>query len=95
MTKKPDDIPGTGHARGRDCVRAKTTSTNNLEVNTMSSMSEQQQSRKFADKSATIANEAMEKGKANAERSAEAFSQSYSTAVENVRDYNLKIIDMT
>jgi phasin len=61
----------------------------------MSSMSEQQQSRKFADKGATIANEAVEKGKANAERSARAFSQSYSTAVENMRDYNLKIIDMT
>ena len=60
----------------------------------MSTMSEQVQSRKFADKSAAISNEAVEKGKATAERSARAFEQSYSTAVENMRDYNLKIIDM-
>jgi phasin len=60
----------------------------------MSTMSEQHQNRKFADKSAAIASEAMEKGKATAERSARAFEQSYSTAVENMRDYNLKMIDM-
>jgi phasin len=60
----------------------------------MSTMSEQVQSRKFADKSAAIANEAVEKGRATAERSTRAFEQSYSTAVENVRDYNLKMIEM-
>jgi phasin len=57
-------------------------------------MSEQHQNRKFADKSAATASEAVEKGKATAERSAQAFEQSYSTAVENMRDYNLKMIDM-
>jgi phasin len=60
----------------------------------MSTMSEHNQSRKFADKSAAIANEAIEKGKATAEGSARAIEQSYSTAVENMRDYNLKMIDM-
>lgn len=60
----------------------------------MSSMSEQHQNRKFVDKSAAIANEAVEKGKATAERSEQAFQQSYSTAVENMRDYNLRMIDM-
>jgi phasin len=71
------------------------TFTNNLKENTMSSMSEQhQKSKKFVDESAAIANEAVEKGKATAERSAQAFQQSYSTAVENMRNYNLKMIDM-
>jgi phasin len=60
----------------------------------MSTMSEQVQSRKFADKSAAFADEAVEKGKATAERSARAFEQSYSTAVENMRDFNLKMLDM-
>jgi phasin len=57
-------------------------------------MSEHNQSRKLADKSAAIVNEAVEKGKGTAERSARAFEQSYSTAVENVRDYSLKMIEM-
>lgn len=60
----------------------------------MSTMTEQNQSRKFADKSAAIASEAVEKGKATTERSARAFEQSYSNAVENMRHYNLKMIDM-
>ena len=60
----------------------------------MSSMSEQNQSGKFADKSAPIANKALEKGRATMEQSARAAEQSYSTAVENMRNYNLKIIDM-
>lgn len=60
----------------------------------MSTMTEQTQSRKFADKSAAIASEAVEKGKATTERSARAFEQSYSNAVENMRHYNLKMIDM-
>ena len=60
----------------------------------MSTMSEHNQSRKFADKSAVFANETVEKGKATAERSARAFEQSYSIAVENMRDYNLRMIDM-
>jgi phasin len=46
------------------------------------------------DKSRKTANETLEKGKAAAEQTARAIEQSYSTAVENMRDYNLKIIDM-
>jgi phasin len=79
--------------RGRDGV-ALHVFTNNARENAMSTMSEQHQSRKFADKSAAIANEVVEKGKATAERSARAFEQSYSTAIDNTREYNLKIIDM-
>jgi len=60
----------------------------------MSTMGEQHQSRKPADKSGAIANEVVENVKATAERSARAFGQSYSTAVENAREYNNKMIDM-
>jgi len=52
------------------------------------------QTRKFADKSAAIASETLEKGKAAAEQSARAVQQSYSATVENVRDFNVKMIDM-
>jgi phasin len=52
----------------------------------MSPQSEHDQNRKFADKSAAFANETFEKGKA-------AVEQSYSASVENIRDYNLKMID--
>ena len=57
-------------------------------------MSEHNQSRKFADKSAAIANETLQKGKAAVEQSVQAFEQSYSATVEKMRDYNLKMIDM-
>ncbi|MGB6417880.1 MAG: phasin family protein [Pseudolabrys sp.] len=57
-------------------------------------MSEYEQSKKFADRSAKIANETLAKGKAVAEQSAEAVQQSYSVAVENVRAFNVKMIDM-
>ena len=57
-------------------------------------MSEQDLSRKFADKATTIANETLERGKAAAEQSADAIEKSYSTAVENMREYNRKMIDM-
>ena len=57
-------------------------------------MNEQDQGRKFTDKSAAIANEALAKGKAAAAQSAQAVEQSYSATVENMRDYNLKMIDM-
>jgi phasin len=46
------------------------------------------------DKSRKIANETLEKGKTAAEQTARSIEQSYSTTVENMRDYNLKIIDM-
>jgi phasin len=84
-----------GRVRGRDCECAKNIFTNSLKENTMSSMSEQHQSRKFADKSAAMANEAVQQGRATAERSAQVFQQSLSTAFENMREYNLKMIDMT
>jgi phasin len=61
----------------------------NTRENAMSSMGEQHSS-----KSAAIASEVVEKCKATAERSALALEQSYSTAVENMREYNLKVIDM-
>jgi hypothetical protein len=50
-------------------------------------MSEHDQTRKFADKSAAIASETLAKGRGAAE-------QSYSATIENVRDFNLKMIDM-
>jgi phasin len=46
------------------------------------------------DKSRKIANETLEKGKSAVEHAARSIEQSYSTTVENMRDYNLKIIDM-
>jgi phasin len=46
------------------------------------------------DQSRKLANETLEKGKAAAEQSARAMEQGFSTAVENMRDYQLKIIDM-
>jgi phasin len=57
-------------------------------------MNEHEQGRKFADKSAAMANETLAKGEAAAEQSAQAVEQSYSATVENMRDYNLKMIDM-
>jgi len=42
----------------------------------------------------TIAKETLEKGKATAEQSARAVEQSYSVTVENIRDFNVKMIDM-
>jgi phasin len=59
-------------------------------MNTMSD----QQSRKFSDKSTAVANEAVERGKAAAERSARTFGESYSTSVEHIRDYNRKMMEM-
>jgi len=50
-------------------------------------MSEHDQSRKFADKSATIASETLQKGKL-------AIEQGFSDAAEKMRVYNLKMIDM-
>jgi hypothetical protein len=57
-------------------------------------MSEHDQSGTFADKSAAIANETLQKGKAAVEQSLQAFEQSHSATVEKMRDYNLKMIDM-
>jgi hypothetical protein len=60
----------------------------------MSSMGEQDRSRKVADRNAAFANKTLEKGRATMEQSARAAEQSYSTAVENMRNYNLKMLDM-
>jgi hypothetical protein len=57
-------------------------------------MSEHDQSRKFADKSAAIANETLQKGKAAVYQSVQAFEQTYSAMIEQMRDYNLKMIDI-
>jgi phasin len=46
------------------------------------------------DKSRKIANETIEKGTAAAEQMARSFEQSGTHAVEKMREYNLKIIDM-
>jgi len=59
----------------------------------ISPMSENQ-TRKFADKSAAIASETLEKGKAAAEQAAQAVQQSYSVTIDNIRDFNVKMIDM-
>jgi hypothetical protein len=53
----------------------------------MSPLNEPDQTRKFADKNASTANETFEKGKA-------AVEQNYSVAVENIRAFNVKMIDM-
>jgi phasin len=58
-------------------------------------MSERNQSRKFADKSAAVANETLEKGKAAVEQSARAVEQSYSVTAENIPAFNVKMIDVT
>lgn len=60
----------------------------------MSLMSENDQSSKFADKSAAIANKTLEKGKATVEQSAKAVEQSYSVTTENLRAFNVKMINM-
>jgi hypothetical protein len=52
------------------------------------------QSRKFADKGAAIANETLQKGKAAVDQSVQAFEQTYSAIIEQMRDYNLKMIDI-
>ena len=58
-------------------------------------MSEHDQTRKFADKSAAIASETLEKGKAAAEQATRSVEQSYSITVQsNIRDFNVKMIDM-
>ena len=60
----------------------------------MISPSEHDQTRKYADKAAAIANETLEKGKVAAEQSARMIEQSYSITVENIRNFNVKMLDM-
>ena len=56
----------------------------------MSPMTEHDQGKKFADKSAATANKAF----ATVEQSARAVEHSYSVSLENIRAFNLKMIDM-
>jgi Bacterial protein of unknown function (DUF924) len=56
--------------------------------------SQHDQSRKFADKGAAIANETLQKGKAAVDQSVQAFEQTYLAMIEQMRDYNLKMIDI-
>jgi len=56
----------------------------------MSPMTEHDQSKKFADKSAATANKAF----ATVEQSARAVEQSCSVSLENIRAFNLRMIDM-
>jgi hypothetical protein len=60
----------------------------------ISPMSEHDQTRKFADKSAMLLNEAFANGNAVSEQSAQAVQQSYSVTVQNMLGCNLKMIDM-
>ena len=57
-------------------------------------MSEINQMRKSADKSARVARETLEKSSAAAEETAQEVQQSYSASVENIRDLNIRLIDM-
>jgi hypothetical protein len=56
----------------------------------MSPMTEHDQSKKLADKSAAAANKAF----ATVEQSARAVEQTCSVSLENIRAFNLKMIDM-
>ncbi len=46
------------------------------------------------DKSRKIASETLEKGKAAAEQTARSVEQSYSVTIDNIRYFNVKMIDM-
>ncbi len=46
------------------------------------------------DKSRKIANETLEKGKAVTDQTARSVAQSYSVTVDNIRYFNVKMIDM-
>jgi hypothetical protein len=52
------------------------------------------QGKKFADRAARTASEAIEKGSAAAERSAKGVEQSYLAAAEGIRDFNVRLIEM-
>jgi hypothetical protein len=52
------------------------------------------QGKRFADKAARTASEAVEKSSAAAEKSAQAVAQSYFAAAEDIRDFNVRLIEM-
>ena len=53
------------------------------------------QARRFADRTTTAVREAMQKGTAAAEESSRAMGNGYLAAGEAVRDFNMKLIEMT
>ncbi len=53
------------------------------------------QARRFADRTTTTAREALQKGAATAEESTRAMGNGYLAAAEAVRDFNMKLIEMT
>jgi phasin len=63
-------------------------------MNTMSLMSEHDQSKKFADTIAATATKTLEKGKATVEQSTRALEQSCAVTLENIRAFNAKMIEM-
>jgi hypothetical protein len=52
------------------------------------------QARRFADKSARAAREAVDRGSAAAHESAEGAEQSYFAAADGIRDFNVRLIEM-
>ena len=52
------------------------------------------QAKRFADKSAGITRKSLEKGVAAAEETARSIEQGYSAAAESIRDFNLRLIEM-
>ena len=52
------------------------------------------QGERFADKSARMTREGLEKGVAAAEESARSIEQGFSAAAESIRDFNLRLIEM-
>ncbi len=53
------------------------------------------EARRFADRTTTTAREAMQKGTAVAEESTRAMGNGYLAAAEAVRNFNMKLIEMT
>ena len=52
------------------------------------------QAKRFADKSAGMTRKSLEKGVAAAEETARSIEQGYSAAVESIRDFNIRLIEM-
>jgi hypothetical protein len=57
-------------------------------------MSEMDEGRKFAERSAKVARETLERGKEAAEEATRNAEKGYAATVANIRDWNVKLIDM-
>ena len=53
------------------------------------------QAKRFADKSAGMTRKSLEKGVAAAEETARSIEHGYSAAAESIRNFNLRLIEMT